>query len=83
MIFQPGMNAVDHFADLGFLQWLGAYLVKDQPFGAGVVELVEETGRDVDGLVLFEMILFAVMQSFHGALALNHEKGVVGSGMAV
>jgi len=83
MFFQPGMNAVDHFADLGFLQGLGAYLVEDQPFGAGVVELVEKAWRDMDGLVLFEMILFAVMQSLHGALALDHEKCMIGPRMAV
>jgi len=37
----------------------------------------------MDGLVLFEMIFFAVMQSLHGALALDHEKRVIGAGMAV
>ena len=83
MFFQPGMNTVDHFADLRFFQWLGAYLVEDQPFGAGVVELVEKSWRSVDGLVLFEMKLFAIMQSLHGTLALDHEKGMIGARMAV
>src|SRR5688500_15653000 len=83
MLFQPGMNAVDHFADLRFFQGRGAYLVEDQPFGAGVVELVGKAGRDVDGLELFEMTIFPVMQSLHGALALDDEKGVIGAWMAV
>src|SRR5258706_3132707 len=83
VFFQTGVNTVDHFADLGFFQWLGAYLVEDQAFGAGVIQLVKEAWRDVDGLILLEMILFNVFQSLHGALALNHDKCVVRVRMAV
>src|SRR5258706_3614544 len=67
VFFQTGVNTVDHFADLGFFQWLGAYLVEDQAFGVGVILLVKEAWRYVDGLVLFETKLFTVFQSLHGA----------------
>src|SRR5258706_2248763 len=83
VFFQTGVDTVDHFADLGFFQRLGAYLAEDQTFGAGIIPLVKKAWRYVDGLMLLEMQLFTVFQSPHGALALNHEQCVVRAGMTV
>src|SRR5258706_5764313 len=40
VFFQPGVNTVDDFADLGFFQRLCAYLVKDPTFGVRGIPLV-------------------------------------------
>src|SRR3954471_12449888 len=52
VFFQTGVDAVKNLADLGLGIRLGAYLVKNQAFGTGVVQLIKITSGHVHSLML-------------------------------
>jgi hypothetical protein len=77
------MDAINHFANLGPRLGFSADLVKDQTLSAGIVQLVKETGRNMDRLVLLEDKVFVLLEAFHSTFPLDHKKGVIGAGMAM
>src|SRR5918992_5567770 len=83
MLFQACVITVNNFADLRSRLRFGADLIEDKPLGTCIVELVEEPGRDMNGLMLFQFELFAVLKSHHCAFALNDEKRMVRTRMAM
>jgi hypothetical protein len=83
MVLQTGMIAINNFADFWPRLRFGADLIQNEALGAGIIELVKEPGRHMHRLVLLQLEFLAILQTHHGAFALNHKKGVVRSGVAV
>src|ERR1044071_8716727 len=83
MFLEAGVDAVDDLALLRLRVRLRAHLIENQPAAAGVVELIELAGGNVDSVMLLDCVLLTVFESLNSARPLDDEKRVVRAGMAV